>query len=67
MYGDYVEINIEVIHVTDNAVKVFVNGEEKEEWIPLSMIKESYPLMFLEGDTYQVDIPESLAFERGWI
>ena len=67
MYGEFIEVDVEVVKLSNEAVLVKVNGSDEEEWVPFSCIHESYPLMFNEGDTLEIEVREELAFKRGWI
>lgn len=64
MKSDVIDIDVEVVHRTENAVLVHTGNKEQAVWLPLSMI-EIEPSGFGGIDT--ITLPERLALEKGLI
>lgn len=63
----YAPVDIEVIHMTDSAIKVD-GGRDEHVWIPFSAIEDEEAARELQvGELAEIGIEESLAMNKGLI
>lgn len=67
MSRDYIELDLEIIHMTSDAVYLS-DGDGAEDWVPNSLIKDGRELTFEDiGKTMTLEIEEWKAVDAGFV
>lgn len=68
MSNDYIEIDLEVVHTTQDAF--LLTDGDTEDWIPVSTIVDDPTIQWYDyskGDSYTFEIAEWILIDKGFI
>lgn len=66
-YGKWVTIDILIKNISGMSVSGFINGSDKFESVPYSQINDYGDLDLEVNESYEIEVTEWLAYDRGWI